>query len=194
MSQYSGSKWSDDYTDLGVIEGILRQRLYSRRYQENFEDGIQQGLYHAWKDQQTGTFTEMHVINRAENWSRTFFQKPWLPLGHTRPAGNGGFTEEGVCLVPIADQAEVADVSAKLARATTVCEEDGIVDHVAVEALLYELPADYADALRMRFLEDATLEEVGLHYRPSSKSPRQKGASILKAALKEAKQVMGACA
>ena len=184
-------KWSDNYSDLGVVEGILRQRLYSRRHQENFDDGIQQGLYHAWKDQQVGTFTEMHVINRAENWSRTFFQKPWLPLGHTRAAGNGGFSEEGVCLVPIADQAEDADVSDKLARATTVCEEEAIVDHVAVEALLYELPADYADALRMRFLEDATLEEVGLHYRPSSKSPRQKGSALVQKALLAAKNLMG---
>lgn len=184
-------KWSDNYSDFGVIEGILRQRLYSRRYQENFEDGIQQGLYHAWKDQQTGTFTEMHVINRAENWSRTFFQKPWLPLGHTRPAGNGGFTEDDVCLIPIADHAEDEDVSDKLAKATTFCEEDAIVARLCVESLLHKLPADYAEVLRMRFLEDASLEKIGYLYRTDLKSPRSKGAVLVKQALAAAKNLMG---
>lgn len=91
-------KWSDNYSNLKVIESILRKRLRNQFEREDFEDGIQQGLVRAWEDQKSGKYSEIHVINRAENWARAFYQKPWLPLGHTRKAGQqkGTFTQEQV--------------------------------------------------------------------------------------------------
>lgn len=185
------SKWSDNYSDLSVIESILRKRLHTRSQQENFDDGIQQGLYRAWKDQQAGTFTEMHVINRAENWARAYFQKPWLPLGHTRASGNGGFSDEGVCLLPIAELADDEDVSDKLARATMVCEEDEIVTRLCVETLLAGLPAGHSKVLRMRFMEDASLDSLGRMTNPCDKIPGRKGAKLVKAALMAAYEALG---
>jgi len=191
-------KWSDDYTDLGVIEGILRKRLYPMSDLEYFEDGIQQGLFRAWTDQQKGGFTAMHVINRAETWARAFYMKPWLPLGHTRVAGIGGFNEASTVKVPIQklDNPDpnkdwgVKD-SKQLSKAVMVEEEEDIVNRLWVEDILSKVRLKYATALRLRFMEGYTLEEVGQVFSPTSKWQKKAGTVLINRSLAEAKQVVG---
>lgn len=186
-------KWSDNYSDLKVIEGILRKRLYPMSELECFEDGIQQGLYRAWLDQESGKYGQMHVINRAETWARSFFMRPWLPLGHTRQSGPGGFSND-VTLIP-RTQIEEADPnqawgiknSKVLTQAISVSEETEIVNHLWVESILNKVRPKYAQALRLRFYQDYTLEEIGRVFSPDSKWQKKAGLRLVQRSLDEAR-------
>lgn len=189
-------KWSGNYSDLGVIEGILRKRLYPMSGLEHFEDGIQQGLYRAWQDQEKGGYSEMHVINRAETWARSFFMRPWLPLGHTRKVGIGGFNELSIEKIPMEklgnndpNQEWGVRSSKQLYRAVAVEEEDDIVNRLQVEEILSHIRPKYAEALRLRFIQDYELKDIGRVFSPDSTWPKKAGARLVQRALKEAQSV-----